>query len=492
MSSNTSHVLRDFMSRLKSIQRRLLLDERGAVMVFLAFATIPMIGFVGVGTDVARAYLVKSRLSSALDAAGLAGGRSFFAATRDADIDMFFQANFPAGYLGSTLEGPTKTIDEENETIHLYARATIPTSFMHLLGHNDLTVDASAEVVRKMVALDVVLSIDMSGSMNWSSGSGGSRISAARSAATELVDILFGGDTEKDFLNIGVVPWAGKVKVMRQGESYDSALTTSQAVDTFINPITDTAQSQVWFANNSPVPLLSAPEPTWTGCVFNRYLHDGVPTSDADTLLGPAEVPDADWIAWEPIGFAGDPFPGSGKCYMTIGGSECTRCPYYGISPLDNVKQDVLDAIAELLSPTGTTNIPAGLGWAWRVLKPEAPFTEAVADPDYDLQQAIVLLTDGENTGGVGDGYKTVFGRGTTAGPDMNARLLELAGNIKADGVIIYVIQFANSGGALQQLLKDVASGPDSPYYHYAPDGDALQQVFREIANHLSELRLAK
>ena len=126
------------------------------------------------------------------------------------------------------------------------------------------------------------------------------------------------------------------------------------------------------------------------------------------------------------------------------------------------------------------------------MLKPEAPFTEAVADPDYELQRAIVLLTDGENTGGVGDAYKTVFGLDTAAGPEMNARARALAANIKADGVIIYVIQFANSGGALQQLLKDIASGPGAPYYYYAPNGDTLQQVFREIANHLSELRLAK
>jgi Flp pilus assembly protein TadG len=481
-----------FFTPLNGLRKRFLLDQRGAVMVFLAIATIPLIGFVGIGTDVARAYLVKSRLSSALDAAGLAGGQSFFLPTRDADIDMFFRANFPDNYMGATVTGPTKIIDEANETIQLHASASVPTSFMHLIGHNSLSVDAAAEVVRNMTALDVVLSIDMSGSMNWSSGSGGSRIEAARSAATELVTILFGDDAQKDFLNIGIVPWAGKVKVMRQGQSYDETLTTNTAVDPFINPITGATQSQVFFANNSPVPLLSTPESTWTGCVFNRYLHDGLTTSDADTLLGPVEVPDADWVAWQPIGFAGDPFPGSGKCYMTIDGAECTRCPYYGISGLNNVKLDILSAIDDLQSPTGTTNIPAGLGWAWRALKPQAPFTEAVADPDYNLQRAIVLLTDGENTGGVGDGYKTVFGMGTAAGPQMNDRLLQLADNIKADGVIIYVIQFANSGGELQQLLKDVASGPQSPYYYYAPDGDALQQVFREIANHLSVLRLAK
>jgi hypothetical protein len=120
------------------------------------------------------------------------------------------------------------------------------------------------------------------------------------------------------------------------------------------------------------------------------------------------------------------------------------------------------------------------------------PFTEAVPDPEYDREQAIVLLTDGENFGGSGDGYKGTFGRGSDARPDMNDRLSALADNIKADGVIIYVIQFSNSGSQLQALLQTVASGPGSPYYFFAPDADTLQQVFRQIANHLSELRLSK
>jgi len=472
--------------------RRFRRHEGAAVMVFLAFAIIPMVGFVGIGTDVARAYLVKSRLSSALDAAGLAGGRSFFAPTRDADIDMFFKANFPTGYMGAQVTGPTTTVDEATETINLYARATIETSFMRLLGYDHLSVDAASEVVRSMTALDVVLSVDMSGSMSWSSGSGGSRIAAARDAAAELVDILFGNETEKEFLNIGVVPWAGKVKVMREGESFDPAFTNAVPVPAFTNPISSAGQSTLYFANNSPVPLIETPPAGWKGCVYNRYIDDGLPTSDADDLLGAVNLPAADWPGWEPVGMEGEPFPGAGRCTMTMDGVECTPCPARGITPLINVKAEIQDAIADLTNPKGNTNIPAGLAWGWRVLSPDAPFTEAVADPEYNRQQAIVLLTDGENTGGVGDGYKTVFGRGSVARPDMDARLRALAERIKAAGVIIYVIQFANSGTALEALLKDVASGPDSPFYHYAANGDALTQVFREVANHLSELRLAK
>ena len=483
--------------------RRLRGDRRGAVAIFLAFAILPMIGFVGIATDTARAYLVKSRLSSALDSAALAGGLVMFESTRDADVQMYFNANFPPGYMHATVSGPQITVDEASETLTLTAGASIPTSFMRVFGYETMTVTAMAEATRKMIALDVVLAIDMSGSMSSGvAGGGGTRIQAARGAATELIDILFGSDSSKARLNIGLVPWNGKVNVTIDGTVFDPALTTTQPWPAFVNPEDPSPnpasppppnpQSQVFFANNSPVPLLEAPPAGWRGAVYNRFIDDNNPDNDADILYGPVDLLGADWMAWQPVGPEGEPVPGGARCVLAIAFSDCTPTLRHGITPLQNQKQVILDAVGALTRPTGVTNIPGGLGWAWRVLKPPAPFTEAIAEPDYERDQAIVLLTDGENFGGSGDGYKGTFGRGSDARPDMNDRLLALAGNIKADGVIIYVIQFSNSGSQLQTLLQTVASGPGSPYYFFAPDTDTLHTVFRQIADHLAALRLSK
>ncbi len=485
-------MFRQIKTKVQNLLRRFAIDRRGVTAVMLGFAIVPMIGFVGMATDTARAYLVKSRLSSALDSAGLAGGRQFFAPTRDADILMFFQANFPAGYMDATVSGPHIVVDEAAEKLTLTASAEIPTTFMHLLGFDKLDVSALTEITRQMQALDVVLAIDMSGSMNSSNGSG-TRISAARQAAVDLVEILYGNSGSNDLLKIGLVPWNAKVNVTLEGTVYDSALTITQAVTAFVNPITGANQGDVYFANNSPVPLLSPPPADWQGCVFNRYIDNGLDDDDADILMPPISMPGAEWPAWEVVGPEGEPVS-PGVCLMSPNGwSECTRCLGHGITPMQQSKQTILDAINALQNPGGNTNIPQGLGWAWRVLSPPAPFTEAIADPPYDLQRAIVLLTDGANYGGVGDGYKSAFGLGSDAGPDgMNDRLQQLATNIKSAGVVLYVIQFANSGTDLQTLLQSVASGPASPFYHNAPDEAALRAVFREIANDLSELRLSK
>lgn len=205
-----------------------------------------------------------------------------FSENRDADIQMYFDANFPPGYLGATVTGPTFTVDANNEVITLSAFASINTTFMHAFGFDTLNVSAETEVTRQTQMLDVVLAIDMSGSMSSSASGGGSRIEAARGAATELVNILFGNDETKPLLNIGLVPWSAKVNVMRNGEAYDATLTTTNAVPAFTNPITGVPQAQVYIPNNSPVPFLAPPPPDWQGCVYQRYLDDGDDLNDAN------------------------------------------------------------------------------------------------------------------------------------------------------------------------------------------------------------------
>ncbi|HUT49105.1 MAG TPA: pilus assembly protein TadG-related protein [Alphaproteobacteria bacterium] len=479
-----------FMSRWTNFFRSLLRDTGGASIVFVAAAIVPMVGFIGLGTDAARGYLVKARLSQALDAAGLAGAQNATDTTLlQQDILMFFNANYPAGFLGSTTTGPTYTYDSVNDKLVVTAVATVPTTFMRVLGFKDMNVSATTEVTRKTQYLDIVLAMDMSGSMNNSAGGGLTRLDATKLSANVLVGILYGTAESKPLLKMGLVPWTSKVKVWIQGQTFFSVLTSDPIVPSFKNPVTGLNQTKIYIPNNSPVPLLSWPLTDWKGCVYARFLNDGDPTNDADIIEGTLTTPQGDWIAWEPIGNEGEPQPGGLKC-SSGGGTECTACPNVGITPLNQSKTTITNAI-NALSAGGYTNIPQGLAWAWRVLTPGPPFEEAELTPDGPRVQAIVLLTDGQNWAWYGDAYKAIWGTGTPKA-QMDARLLALAANIKATGVIIYVIQFADGSATLQNLLKQVATEPASPYYHYAPDPSSLTTVFTEIANHLSELRLSK
>ncbi len=454
--------------------QRLVKNDRGVSMPIVAAVLIPMMGFVGLATDAARAYVVKARLGDALDAAGLASAHEVYANDFKDQVQNYFDANFPQGYLGAQVAQVSSLVSDDKNTITLSTSATLGTTFMRLFGFNTLTIASESEVTRLTSSLDVVLSMDMSGSMSNSDGSGSTRIAAARTAAKEMVDILFGSAEDKDLLNIGLVPWNGKVNVTLNGAaSYDPALLQTVTVPSFTHPVTGSTRTEVYYANNSPVPLLDTPPSNWQGCVNARYYDPLDNDEQGDVLLSPGSFSGADWYGWIPNG--------SGSCLD------------YGITPLQNNQSAIDGAIDDLTSPTHVTNIAQGLAWGWRVVSPGDPFDEADPNPKGNHQRAIVLLTDGQQWGSSSDAYGAVFGSGSSAGSGgMDARLLELSNNIKMGGIKVFVIQFYYNSGTLASLMKQVASGPGAPYYHFAPDGDALQDAFSEVADELSALRISR
>ena len=490
----TKFTLMNLNNRIEKFRHTLsyfIKNQSGAVMIMVGTAIVPLVTVVAIGIDVSRAYIVKSRLSSALDAAALAGGRAFYLSHRDDDINMLFTANYPDGYLNSTLSELVIDVNTDEETIYLHRNSTIDTTFMRLVGIDTITVSSEAEIHRRKTALDLIIAMDMSGSMTYSASGGGTRIEAARDAANVLIDTLFGNDASKEYLTLGLVPWNSKVNIGLESETYDSDLNTNTPVPSFDNPITGIAQSLIYRANNTPVPLLNEPDDEWKGCVYSRFIDDNDVDTDADIYDGPVNLAGADWQAWEPIGPEGEPVSG-GTCTSTVSGGECTPCLSHGITPLQNTKATIKGAVDALTDPKGSTNIVGGLGWAWRTLTPPTPFTEALEDPEIKRTRAIVLLTDGAQVGGNGDAYKGTLGTGSSARAKMDARLRTLSDEVKSSGIVIYTVQFAYENSSLQTLMKDVASGPDSPYYHFAPDKDSLQTIFLEVANHVSELRLSR
>ena len=71
---------------MRNLMRRFAADRSGAVAILVAGGIIAFVGFIGLATDAARGYMVKEKLSEALDAAALAGGRVMNSPNRDADI----------------------------------------------------------------------------------------------------------------------------------------------------------------------------------------------------------------------------------------------------------------------------------------------------------------------------------------------------------------------------------------------------------------------
>jgi Flp pilus assembly protein TadG len=442
--------------------RRFLLSERGSVAIYFGLSAIVFVGVAGLAVDAARGYLIKARLSEAIDMAALAGGKALQNDTDTNhtlvtnDVLAFFNANFPNGAMGANVATPTIVIDTNATSVTVSSNARIPTTLMRLLGFNNMLMTASAQVARAATGLDVVLSFDNSGSMGDTiSGDTQTKIQQQRANAQDLVDLLAKPFTsglqqqiitvqgvQYSLLNIGVVPWNSKVNVKTYNTATASTPSGTGTVTTGAAYTTDpmgrfSGTQHIYTSSNSEVPLLYNPSGLtggWSGCVYARYNGDTNYDNDADLTLGSATVGGTFWPGWEPISNTeGD----SSGCYQASWNNGqgaffgfipippgwytlpvadrhndgCSDCPSNGILPLTSNTSAVKTMITKL-NADGNTNAAQGLFWAYEVLMPGDPFNEAVVSPPFQRAQAIVLMTDGQSHGGNGDAYHGWFGAG--------------------------------------------------------------------------------
>jgi len=178
----------------------------GAIAIIFALALLPLLLAAGAAIDLGRAYMVKSRLGYAIDAAALAVGA---ATTTDEDeleaiMLAFFDANYPAQELGVPAT-PVMVINDSEVTI--YATAEVSTTLMSIAQVETLTVSAETLVIRETKGLEVALVLDNTGSM------GTTKMNNLKDAAQIFLDILYGNEAENELLKVAVVPFAGTVNV---------------------------------------------------------------------------------------------------------------------------------------------------------------------------------------------------------------------------------------------------------------------------------------
>ena len=230
--------------------RRFGRDRRGSVATFVAISLLPIVASIGISVDGARAYLARARLSQALDAAALAGGRVMFETTRNADIAMYFNANFPQGFMGATVAGPTASggniaVDVTGQIITVTASATLPTTFMQVVGQTTMTVNASTTVTRANSGLEVVLVMDNTGSMN-----NNGKLAAMKSAAQSLVDTLYGSNDTVNNLYVGLGPFVSMVNV---GSGHSSWTSIASNPSLIVATLARTTNSGISSPGNSTV-----------------------------------------------------------------------------------------------------------------------------------------------------------------------------------------------------------------------------------------------
>ena len=190
-------------------------NQLGAVAVAFGLMIPVVIGAVGMSVDMSQAYLVKSRLASALDAAALAAAAS---GSEDEDeiqdkIDAFMEANYPEGRIGTKVD---IDVNLDGDELTVTATARLDTSFMTIFGYDEVDVEAETIVQREVRGLEVVMVLDNTGSMNTNNN-----IETLRTATANFIEILFESVSDPELVKVGLVPYASSVNVGPYGLGLD-------------------------------------------------------------------------------------------------------------------------------------------------------------------------------------------------------------------------------------------------------------------------------
>jgi Flp pilus assembly protein TadG len=202
--------------------RRFNASRDGNVMILFGIGAIMLFCCAGIGIDMARAYAVRLRLNAATDAAGLAVAAmssNTSQAQQQAQLQNFFNANFPQGQLGNAdgfAPAIVPTMAVSGQTITVSASTTVRTLFMQVFPglQNVMSVGASS-IIKKGTGLELALALDNTGSMFASTG-GVSNISALRSDTVTLINTLFSQTTNQSQLFISIVPFVTTVNLPPQ------------------------------------------------------------------------------------------------------------------------------------------------------------------------------------------------------------------------------------------------------------------------------------
>lgn len=148
---------------------RLARDRRGNTLVIMTAALFPLLGMIGSGVDMSRAYMAQNRLRQACDAGSLAGrrllaGTDITDAIR-AETTKYFAFNFPQGEFQTAAYDLSITAPATG-TLRVEASTTIPTTVMKVFGFDNLPLTASCSATQDFVNTDIAMVFDLSGSMN--------------------------------------------------------------------------------------------------------------------------------------------------------------------------------------------------------------------------------------------------------------------------------------------------------------------------------------
>lgn len=185
-----------------------LMREDGGIAVLALFVFVAMLLVAGLAVDMMRAEHERVRMQGAADRAVLAA--TMLRGTGEHSPGSLVQGYLRAEGLQGHVEERVAIVDSDlGRVVTATPAASMPSVFMRLLGVDRIGIAATAQAAESIarVDFDVVMVLDVSGSMDWDG-----RIDQMRNAATEFAAALLDG-AEPGQVSISIVPYSTEVRL---------------------------------------------------------------------------------------------------------------------------------------------------------------------------------------------------------------------------------------------------------------------------------------
>jgi len=197
-------------TKFRSTLRAFRIAREGNVAITFAFATLPIIAFVGFAVDYSRANAVKVALQNALDATALMVSKEAATDTSDqlqTNAQKYFLAQFTRPEATNVTVNAYYTANGGTSVV-VNASADVPTTLLGVIGFDKLTVSTSSTSRWGVNRLRVSLVLDNTGSM-----ADNGKMSALQTATKNLLTQLKNAVSTDGDVYVSIVPFVKDVNL---------------------------------------------------------------------------------------------------------------------------------------------------------------------------------------------------------------------------------------------------------------------------------------